>query len=72
MDGQIEVTNRTFETSLGLLVMKNTGGLDDKLVYAAFASNKAPSNAMGLSPFQIVYGYNLCTPFDLIPIPTPT
>jgi len=70
IDGQTEVTNRTLGTLLKVLVKKNIKAWD-KLPHAEFAFNRAPSKATHLFPFQVVYGYNLKTPLDLTPIPTP-
>ena len=71
-DGQTEVTNRTLGTLLRVLAKKSTKGWDELLSHAEFAYNRAPSKATGLSPFQVVYGFNPCTPIDLTPLPTPT
>jgi len=71
-DGQTEVTNRTLGTLLRVLVKKNVKAWDEPLPHAKFAFNRASSKAMHLSPFQMVYGSNLKTPLDLMPIPTPT
>jgi len=51
MDGQIKVTNRTLGTLLRVLVKKNVKRWDGLLSHAKFAYNRAPSKAMGLSPF---------------------
>ena len=71
-DGQTEVTNRTLGTLLRVLVKKNIKGWDELLCHAEFAFNRTPSKATGLSPFQVVYGYNPRTPLDLVPISNPT
>ena len=62
----------TLGTLLGALIKKNIKAWGELLPHAEFAFNWAPSKAMGLSPFQIVYGQNSRAPLDLIPIPTPT
>jgi len=59
-------------TLLRVLVRKNVKGWDEALSHAEFAFNRTPSKATGLSPFQVVYGVNSCTPFDLTPISTST
>jgi len=59
-------------TLLRAVIKKNIKAWDELLPHADFAFNRAPSKAMGLSPFQIVYGQNPKAPLDLIPAPTPT
>jgi len=59
-------------TLLRALVKKNIKEWDELLSHAEFAFNRPPSKATGLSPFQVVYGQNPRTPFDLIQIPPPT
>jgi len=59
-------------TLLRVLVKRNIKGWDELLCHAEFAFNRTPSKAMGLSPFQIVYGNNPQTPLDLVPICNPT
>jgi len=71
-DGQTEVTNRNLGTLLRVLVKKNIKAWDELLPHAEFAFNQAPSKATHLSPFQVVYGYNLKTPLDHTPIPIPS
>jgi len=52
-------------------VKKNIKAWDELLPVAEFAFNQALSKATHLSPFQVVYGYNLKPPSDLTPIPAP-
>jgi len=72
MDRQTEVTDKTLGTLLRVLVKKNVHGWDKLLSHAEFACNRTPSKATGLSPFQVVYGTNPCTPLDLTLIPSST
>jgi len=72
MNGQIDVTHRTLGTLLRVLAKKSTKGWDELLRNTEFAYNRVPSKATGLSPFQVVYGFNPCTSIDLTPLPTPT
>ena len=71
-DGQTEVTNRTLGTLLRVLVKNNIKAWDELLCHAEFAFNRTPSKTTSLSPFQVVYGHNPCTPLDLVSIPNPT
>jgi len=71
-DGQTEVTNRSLGTLLWVLVKKSTKWWDEFLPYVEFAFNWAPSKAISLSPFHVVYGDNPRTPLDLVLIPNPT
>ena len=39
------------------------------LLFVEFAYNRTMHSTTGFSPFEIVYGFNLLTPLDLIPLP---
>uniref|UniRef100_A0A3B3BM67 Gypsy retrotransposon integrase-like protein 1 n=1 Tax=Oryzias melastigma TaxID=30732 RepID=A0A3B3BM67_ORYME len=56
-NGQAERLNQQLKTSLRLLSGHNPATWAGNLVWAEFAHNSLPSSATGLSPFQIVYGY---------------
>jgi len=71
-DRRTKVTNQTLGTLLRVLVNKNIKGWDELLLHVEFSSNRAPSKATNLSPFQVVYGLNPRTPLDLTVISTPT
>jgi len=53
-------------------VKRNIKGWDELLCHIEFAFNRTPSKAMGLSPFQVVYGNNPWTPIDPFPFSSPT
>jgi len=72
MDGQIEAFNRTLGTLRRVFVKKTIKGWYKLFCHAECACNRLPSKAMGLSPFEVVYGYNPCTPLGLVLIPTTT
>jgi hypothetical protein len=62
-NGQIEVVNRTLSNMLTTILDINLNSWGDCLPNVEFAYNHAMHSSMKLSPFQIVYGYNL--PNDL-------
>ena len=66
------MTYRTLGTLLRVLVKKSIKGWDELLPHVEFAFNQAPSKTTSLSPFKVVYGYNLRTPLDLVLIPNST
>jgi len=68
IDGQMEVTNRTLGTLLKALILPQSKKAWDLLLpHAEFAYNRAPSRAIGVSPFKVVYGTDPITPSDLMP-----
>jgi len=68
-DGQTEVVNRTLGTLLRALIKKNLKTWEECLPHIEFAYNHVVHSASKYSPFQIVYGFNPISPFDLIPLP---
>ncbi|XP_052489814.1 uncharacterized protein LOC128042500 [Gossypium raimondii] len=52
------------------LPSKNLKAWEDCLPHVEFAYNRAVHSATKLSPFKIVYGFNLLTPLDLMPLPS--
>lgn len=68
-DGQTEVTNRTIGTLLRALIKPHAKAWDLLLPHVEFAYSRAQSNAIGLSPFKVVYGIDPLSPLDLIPRP---
>lgn len=49
--------NQELETGLHLLCSRDPGIWARNVVWAEYAHNSLPSSAMGLTPFQTVYGY---------------
>ena len=43
---------------------------EECLPHVEFAYNRAVHSATKFSPFEIVYGFNPSTPFDLLPLPS--
>ncbi|XP_071901035.1 uncharacterized protein [Coffea arabica] len=68
-DGQTEVVNRTLSTLLRAIIKKNIKYWEDCLPHVEFAYNRTVHSATHYSPFEIVYGFNPLTPFDLTPLP---
>jgi len=69
IDGKIEVTNITLGTLLRALIKPESKASDLLLLHAEFAYNKAPSEAIGLSPFKVVHGIDPLGPLNLVPRP---
>ena len=68
-DGQTEVTNRTLSTLLCVLIKKNMKEWEECLAIAEYAYNRAIHLTTGKSPFEVVYGFNLLSPLDILPLP---
>ena len=69
IDGQTEVVNRTLSTILCVIIQKNLKTWEECLSYVEFAYNITVHSATKFSPFEIVYGFNLLTLLDLLPLP---
>lgn len=61
--------NSSLGNLLRSLFEDHRGSWDKKLCQAKFAFNHYVNRSMGLSPFQIVYGFNPRAPVDLAPDP---
>jgi hypothetical protein len=64
-DGHSEVVNRTLSSLLHAIIKKNLKTWEDCLPHAEFAYNRSIHSATKFSPFEIVYGFNPLSPFDL-------
>ena len=53
-----------------ILIKKNLKNWDDCIPIAEFAYNRTVHSTTGYSPFEIAYGFNPLTPFDLVPLPS--
>ncbi|KAI3376812.1 hypothetical protein L3Q82_000097 [Scortum barcoo] len=56
-NGQTERLNQELETCLRCLVAQNQTTWSDHLTWVEYAHNSLPTAATGLSPFQVVHGY---------------
>lgn len=61
--------NRSLGNILRSLFADHRGSWDQKLCQAEFAFNRSVNRSTGLSPFQVVYGFNPRAPVDLVPVP---
>ncbi|KZV49822.1 hypothetical protein F511_44744 [Dorcoceras hygrometricum] len=68
-DGQTEVVNRTLGTLLRAIISKNLKSWEECLPFVEFAYNRSVHSTTGFSPFEIVYGFNILTPMDLLSLP---
>ena len=56
-NGQAERANQAVETTLRCLASTNPTSWSTQLPWAEYAHNTLPSAALGMSPFQCLYGY---------------
>ena len=68
-DGQTEVVNTILSTLLHTIIQKNLKIREDCLPFIEFAYNRSVHSTTNFSSFEIVYGFNPLTPFDLLPLP---
>ena len=67
-DRQTEVVNRSLGNLLQYLVGENLRAWDLILPTAEFAYNSSVNRTIGMSPFEVVHGYQPRQPIDLIPM----
>nr|GEZ21608.1 hypothetical protein [Tanacetum cinerariifolium] len=63
-----EVVNRSLRNLLKILIKDNTKQWDLILPQVEFSYNRSLNHTSSKSPFEIVYGRNLITPLDLVPV----
>jgi len=68
-DGKTEVINQTVGTLRRALIKPQAKAWDMLLPHAEFAYYRAPSKAIVLSPFKMVYEIDSISPLDLTPRP---
>uniref|UniRef100_A0A3B3DGY8 Gypsy retrotransposon integrase-like protein 1 n=1 Tax=Oryzias melastigma TaxID=30732 RepID=A0A3B3DGY8_ORYME len=56
-NGQSERLNQQLETGLRILCSRDPSSWAQNVVWVEYAHNSLPSSATGLSPFQVVYGF---------------
>ncbi|GJS05495.1 RNA-directed DNA polymerase [Tanacetum coccineum] len=66
---QTEVVNRSLGNLLRSLIGDNAKQWDLILPQAEFAYNRLVNRTTCKSPFEVLYGRNLITPLDLVPVP---
>ena len=64
--------NRSLSTLLRALLKGNHKSWDEYLPHVEFSYNMGVHRTTKQSPFKFVYGFNLVTPLDLIPLPLDT
>jgi hypothetical protein len=69
-DGQTEIVNITLSTMLRAILKKNLKLWEECLPHIKFAYNRSLHSTTKMCPFQIVYGFVPCAPFDLLPLPS--
>jgi hypothetical protein len=68
-DGQTEVFNRTLSTMLRAVLKTNLKSWEECLPHIEFAYNRFVHSTTKVSPFRVVYSFNLRAPIDLVPLP---
>nr|GEV24945.1 hypothetical protein [Tanacetum cinerariifolium] len=68
-DGETNVVNRSLGNILRSLIGDNAKQWDLILPQAEFANNRSVNCTTCKSPFKVVYGQNLITLLDLVPVP---
>jgi translation initiation factor IF-1 len=68
-DGQTEVVNRTLSTMLRAILKTNLKLWGEYLPHIEFAYNKSVHSTTKVSLFQVVYGFNLRAPIDVLSLP---
>ena len=63
------MVNRVLTTLLRAIIRKNLKSWEECLPHIEFAYNRSVHSATKFSPFEVVYGFNLLTPLDLLPLP---
>ena len=61
--------NTILSTLLHTIIQKNLKIWEDYLLFIEFAYNRSVHSTTNFSSFEIVYGFNPLTPFDLLPLP---
>ncbi|WMV41167.1 hypothetical protein MTR67_034552 [Solanum verrucosum] len=64
-DGQTKVVNRTLGSMLRAVVHGKLASWEEHLPLVEFAYNRVIHKTIGMSPFEVVYGFNPLTPLSL-------
>ena len=64
--GQLERFHQTMKTMIKKYCLENGLDWDKELPYLLFALRSAPSEALGYSPFQLVFGHSVRGPLDVV------
>lgn len=68
-DGQMAVINCTLSTLLWVLIKKKVKEWEECLPIAEFTYNRTRHSMTMKSPFEVVYGLNLLSLLDILPLP---
>ena len=68
-NGQNEVENIALPTMPRVSMRVNHKSNDEYLSYIEFEYNRIVHKTTNISPFEVVYGFNLLSPLDLLPNP---
>ncbi|RDX63417.1 hypothetical protein CR513_58152, partial [Mucuna pruriens] len=71
-NGQIEIVSRMLSQLLRCFVGKILKTLKAWLPHIKFAYNRVVNKTTSNTPFELVYGYNLLSPLDLVPLHVPS
>ncbi|XP_070056635.1 uncharacterized protein [Nicotiana tomentosiformis] len=69
-DGQTEIVNRTLGNMLRADLKDKLTSWEDHLPMTEFAYNRTIHSSIGMSPFEVVYGFIPLTPLGLLSLPT--
>ncbi|WMV58989.1 hypothetical protein MTR67_052374, partial [Solanum verrucosum] len=67
-DGQTEVVNRTLGSMLRAVVHGKLASWEEHLPLVEFSYHRVIHRTIGMTPFEVVYGFNPLTPLDLTPL----
>jgi len=70
-NGQNEVENIALSTMPRVIMRDNHKSRDEYLSHIEFEYNRIVHKTTNISPFEVVYGFNLLSPLDLLPLPNP-
>ena len=68
-NGKTKVMNRTLLQLLRCFIKGNLKTWEEWLSYVKFSYNRVTNTTTYFYPFEVVYGFNPLSPFDLIPLP---
>jgi hypothetical protein len=68
-NGQTKVVNHTLSTTLQAILKSNLKLWEECLPHIEFSYNRSVHSTTKLSPFQVVYSFNLRAPIDLLHLP---
>lgn len=71
MDALTKVVDRSLGTMLRAILKRNHKSCDEYLPHIEFVYNRVVHKNSKVFPFEVVYGFNLFTPLDHVPLPNP-